>query len=87
MEKRQTVFFIRKDARSEFFSNRSALEPLARSLSNDQAPVIKEIARSKKQQVQKQVTKPEPQFVERIDEMRLRTSSWFMEKHVSMHRV
>ena len=65
---------IRKDARSEFFSNRSALEPLARSLWNDQAQVIKEIARSKTQQVQKQVTKPEPQFVQRIEEMRLRTS-------------
>ena len=38
---------------------------------------MKEIARSKTQQVQKQVTKPEPQIVERIDEMRLRTSSRF----------
>ena len=39
----------------------------------EQAQVIKEMARSKTQQVQEQVTKSEPQFVERIDEMRLRT--------------
>ena len=32
--------------------------------------VIKEVARNETQQVQKQVTKPELQLVERIDEMR-----------------
>ena len=36
-----------------------------------------EIARSKTQQVQKRVTKPESQLVEKIDEMRSRTSSRF----------
>ena len=80
-----------KDARSEFFSNRSALEPLARSLWNDQSlnkhKSSRDIARSKTQQVQKQVTEPEPQFVERIDEMRLRTSSRFPRSDLEGHQA
>ena len=74
-----------------FFSNRSALEPLARSLWNDQSQnkhkSSRRIARSKTQQVQKQATKPEPQFVERIDEMRLRTSSRFPRSDSEGHQA
>ena len=59
---------------SERFSSRSAFEPLSQE--HEERPVtkcedvIQEVARNETQQVQQQETKPEPQLVARIDEMR-----------------
>ena len=61
-------------------------EPLARSLWNDQSQ-NQEIARSMTQQVHKQSTKPEPLFVERIDEVRLRTSPRFPRSDLEGHQA
>ena len=60
--------------RCESLSSRSALGPSAKSLKKNQSPknvkVIQEVARNETQQVRKQMTRPEPQLVERIDEKR-----------------
>ena len=69
MDDTETMTMTRGD--HAFGKMQGASSSPTRSLWSDQAQVIKEIARNKTQQVQKQVAKPEPQFVERIDEMRL----------------
>ena len=60
--------------RCESLSSRSALGPSARSLRNNRSPknvkVIRDVSRNETQQVRNQMTRPEPQLVERIGEMR-----------------
>ena len=53
----------------------------------ENAKVVQEVARNETQQVRKQTIKPEPQRVEKIDEMRLRTSSRFPRSDSEGHRA
>ena len=76
MDDTETVVLIRDGHAfgKKWCSSRSALEPSARSQKKrpvtEYVEVIQQVARNGAQQVQKHMTKPEPQLVERIDEMR-----------------